>query len=99
MTRRDLMLRTPEKVTGQPRPHLEKVLDTFAASAPGKGRWNEEVPLAEQFRPENDFAAEAPGILAWYVKILQNDAELREDRIHSIQKESVKKYRRGRRQI
>lgn len=97
MTRRDLMLRTLEKVTGQPRPHLEKVLDKFASLAPGKGRWNEEVPVAEQFQLEEDFAAEADGIFAWYVKTLQSDEELREDRIQCIQQENAKKNRKSRR--
>lgn len=97
MTHQELMLRTLEKVTGQPRPHLVKVVEYWAAESPGATDWNKELSPQRQLELEKAFEAEASGILAWYAKVLQKDAELREDRIQCIQQENLKKYRRRKR--
>lgn len=96
MTRCELVLRTLVKVTGQPRAHLETLITKFRDQFPAK-RWDDEVPPAEQAALEIEFEKSAPGILAWYVKQLQQDPELREDRIQVSQQENAKKNRRLRR--
>jgi hypothetical protein len=96
MNRRDLLLNTLQKVTAQPRQHLEKVIDHWAAQMPGKVNWKADVPDAMRVELEHAFEKEAPGILAWYVRQMMASPELCEDRVENIQKENAKRNRRPR---
>ena len=97
MTRRELLLATLEKVTGQPKEHLKKVVEKMIEVTPDKSRWEEYLHDPELRELEAAFEAEASGILAWYAKLLMGSDELRQDRVQSIQQESDKMPRRGRR--
>lgn len=91
MTRRELLLSTLECVTAKPRPHLQNVIRRWIDQDPDKKAWDLELPTDERLRLEASFEAEAPGILAKYVRLLQVDEELREDCFLQIQKENAKK--------
>ena len=94
MTRRELTLQTLVKVTGQPRGHLEVVIDRWAELQEGFALWNQQVPADELRELEAAFEAEGSGILSWYVRLLRSDASLREDLVQRQQKEKAAKSRR-----
>lgn len=94
MTRRELMLQTLVKVTGQPRGHLEVVLDRWAEQQPGIALWNQQVPADELRELEEAFEKEGSGILSWYVRQLRSDESLREDLVQRHQKGKAAKTRR-----
>lgn len=97
MTRRELMLHTLVTVTGQPRPHLEKVLDRWEKELPGPVDWNEEIPAQQREALGVMFAAEASGILARYAQLLQKHEDLQLDRAEAVQEENARRYRKVRR--
>ena len=97
MNLRDLWLNALGKVTGQPRPHLMKVLDVLIEEMPGKEKWKEDVPDPKRVAMEKGFEENDSEILGIYVRLLQEHPELQTDRIEKIQTENAKKNRRIRR--
>lgn len=91
MTRRELLLNTLERVTAQPRPHLENVVRRWITQDPDKRAWDLELPTADRLQLEAAFQEEAHGILAWYVCLLREDDDLLNDRALQIQKENARK--------
>ncbi|EFL53129.1 hypothetical protein DesfrDRAFT_0177 [Solidesulfovibrio fructosivorans JJ]] len=96
MTRRELMLRALLQATGQPRSHLEDVLDYVVATESGRENMDEEISSEEQAVLEAAFADEASGILAWYVRLMTGNEELIRSRARAFQRENApKRAKRG----
>ncbi|MGE4536629.1 MAG: hypothetical protein AB7D37_06090 [Desulfovibrio sp.] len=98
MTRRDLMLRALLQATGQPRSHLEDVLDYAAATEADWKNMDGEISSEEQAKLEASSAGEASGLLAWYVRLMTGNEELIRSRARALQRENApKRAKRGRR--
>lgn len=82
MTRREATLQILIEVTAQPEAHLKKVIEHLPVGGPVD--WDAEMTTEERAGLLASAKQEASGILALYVKALQQHPELMQDRIDCI---------------
>ena len=95
MTRREATLQILIEVTAQPEAHLKKVIEHLPVGGPVD--WDAEMTTEERAGLLASAKQEARGILALYVKTLQQHPELMQDRIDCIARERDKTTRIARR--
>ena len=95
MTRREATLQILIEVTAQPEAHLKKAIEHLPVGGPVD--WDAEMTTEERAGLLASAKQEASGILALYVKALQQHPELMQDRIDCIARERDKTTRIARR--